>query len=50
MWSINKGKMTNCRVRKSLGIDDVLAVVRRRRLTWFGHVERKDPKDWGYGL
>ena len=33
-------------LRKSLGIDDVAAVVRRHRLTWFGHVERKDPKDW----
>ena len=33
-------------LRKSLGIDDVSAVIRCRRLTWFGDVESKDPKDW----
>ena len=29
-----------------LGIDPVSVLVRRGRLRWFGHVERKDKKDW----
>ena len=44
--SITKGKKTNSGVEESLGIDDVAAVIRYRRLTWFGHIEHKDPKDW----
>ena len=30
----------------SLGIENVAEVVRRSRLRWFGHVERKDKDDW----
>ena len=29
-----------------LGIESVSVVVRRGRLRWFGHVERKQPDDW----
>ena len=29
-----------------LGIDSVEEVVRRRRLRWYGHVERKEKNDW----
>jgi hypothetical protein len=29
-----------------LGIEDVVEVVRRGRLLWFGHVERKSRDDW----
>jgi len=28
------------------GIEEVLDVVRRGRLRWFGHVERKEEDDW----
>ena len=31
---------------QSLGIENVAEVVRRSRLRWFGHVERKDKDDW----
>src|SRR5271157_3124252 len=41
-----KDRKSAVELRKSLGIDDVSDVVSRRRLMWFGHVERKDPKDW----
>ena len=33
-------------LRRRLGIDSVTEVVRRGRLRWFGHVERKDDNDW----
>jgi hypothetical protein len=33
-------------LRQRLGIDSVSNVVRRNRLRWFGHVERKDENDW----
>jgi len=29
-----------------LGFEDVVDVVRRGRLRWFGLVERKSPDDW----
>ena len=29
-----------------LGVEDVVEVVRRGRLLWFGHVERKSQDDW----
>src|SRR5271166_5290905 len=41
-----KDRMSAAALRESLGIDDVSDVVSRRRLMWFGRVERKDPKDW----
>jgi hypothetical protein len=31
---------------KCLGVEDVATVVRRGRLRWFGHVERKQRDDW----
>ena len=33
-------------LRQRLGIDSVLDVLRRNRLRWFGHVERKNDDDW----
>ena len=36
----------NAELLNRLGIDSVLDVVRRGRLRWFGHVERKEPDDW----
>ena len=33
-------------VLSRLGIESVSDVVRRGRLRWFGHVERKEPDDW----
>ena len=32
-----------------LGIESVAEVVRRGRLRWFGHVERKDKDEWVSG-
>ena len=29
-----------------LGIDSIVDAVRRSRLRWFGHVERKGDEDW----
>ena len=33
-------------LRKRLDIEDVANVVRKNRLGWFGHLERKDVEDW----
>ena len=33
-------------LRKRLDIEDVTDVVRKSRLGWFGHLERKDDGDW----
>ena len=33
-------------LRKRLDIEDVADVVRKNTLRWFGHLERKDERDW----
>ena len=33
-------------MRKRLNIEDVADVIRRSRLRWFGHSERKEGGDW----
>jgi len=33
-------------LRTRLGIESVLDVVRRGRVRWFGHVEKKPIEDW----
>ena len=32
--------------RGLLGLEPVSLVIKRRRLRWFGHMERKDDTDW----
>ena len=39
--SLSESKSNEC-VRSMLAIDDVAEVMRRNRLRWFGHVERRD--------
>jgi hypothetical protein len=41
-----RDKKSNEELRQRLGIESVTEVVRRGRLRWFGHVERKDDTDW----
>ena len=43
--SLSKRKSNKC-VRSMLAIDDVAEVMRRNRLRWFGHVERRDELCW----
>ncbi len=33
-------------LRRRLGVESVVEVMRRGRLRWFGHVERKEVEDW----
>ena len=42
-----KEMVTNVELRRRMGIEAIDSVVRRGRLRWFGHVERKDDSDWG---
>ena len=41
-----KGGCKSEDLRKRLEIEDVADVVRKSRLGWFGHLERKDEGDW----
>ena len=33
-------------LRKLLGLEPVSLIIKKSRLRWFGHVERKDDNDW----
>src|SRR5437867_8336773 len=41
-----KDRRSSEELRRGLGIVGVDSVVRRGRLRWFGHVERKEADDW----
>ena len=41
-----KDRCTNADLRNRLGICSVSVALRRSRLRWFGHVERKAEEDW----
>src|SRR6476619_7142066 len=41
-----KDRVATKNLRQRLGIEGVLEKIRRGRLRWFGHVERKDEGDW----
>ena len=43
--SLSESKSNEC-VRSMLAIDDIGEVMRRNRLRWFGHVERRDELCW----
>jgi hypothetical protein len=41
-----KNRVSSEDLNRRLGVDRVAEVVRRGRLGWFGHLERKDRNDW----
>ena len=41
-----RDKVPTVELRRKLGIEGVVEVMRRGRLRWFGHVERKADGDW----
>ena len=41
-----RDKVPTIELRQRLGIEGVVEVMRRGRLRWFGHVERKEVDDW----
>ena len=41
-----KDKFPTVELRRRLGIEGVVEVMRWGRLRWFGHVERKEVDDW----
>src|SRR5260221_7852839 len=44
-----KEKITCVMLRERMGVKAIGVVVKRNRLRWFGHVERKDDCDWMRG-
>ena len=41
-----KDRKSSEELRHRIGIENVADVIRRGRLRWFGHVERKEDNDW----
>ena len=41
-----RDKVPTVELRRRFGIEGVVEVMRRGRLNWFGHVERKEVDDW----
>ena len=41
-----RDKVPTVELRRGLGIEGVVEVMRRGRLRWFGHVERMEVDDW----
>ena len=41
-----RDKVPTAELRRRLGIEGVVKVMRRGRLRWFGHVEQKKVDDW----
>ena len=41
-----KNRISSGDLNRRLGVEGVTDVVRRGRLRWFGHLERKDSDDW----
>ena len=41
-----KDRRTSKELREKVQVENILDVVRRARLRWFGHVERKSDEDW----
>ena len=43
-------RVTSEELRRKLNLEEISVVLRRMRSRWFGHVERKDEKDWVQSL
>ena len=41
-----RDRLSSAELYRRLGVESVTDVVRRGRLRWFGHLERKDSTDW----
>ena len=41
-----RNKVPTVELRRRLGIEGVVEVMRPGRLRWFGHVKRKEVNDW----
>ena len=41
-----KNRISSEELNKRVGIESVAVIVRRGRMGWFGHLERKDKRDW----
>jgi len=39
-------RVTSKELRGRLGLDDIISVLQRNSLQWYGHVLRKEDSDW----
>ena len=39
-------RVTSKELRGRLGLDNIISVLQRNRLRWYGHVLRKEDNDW----
>ena len=44
--TVVRDKIPSVELRRRLGIEGVVEVMRQGRLRWFGHVKRKEVNDW----
>ena len=44
-----RDRITSAELRDRMGVEAISVVMRRNRLRWFGHVERKNEEDWVKG-
>ena len=46
MWRPSQSRISGEKLNARLGIEAISEVVRRGRLRWYGHPERKSSNDW----
>ena len=39
-------RLANEVLRREMGLENIIDVIRRQRLRWFGHVQRKNDAEW----
>ena len=47
---ISRDKIPSEELRRKLGIVKITDIVRRGRLRWYGHLQRKEDSDWVKGI
>ena len=45
----NSVTVSSSKLRSAVGVEAIGDVIRRRRLRWYGHVQRKGDADWVKG-
>ena len=46
VWYLHKDRRTNEELRRMVGVEPIITVIRSGRLRWYGHMMRKRDEDW----